>query len=288
MKRGSSVRLIGLPSGEVAGASSTSVIVVSPHAPAGAAAPSRIAHGRGRADRGHDVLVAGTAADVALDRVADLVVGRVAVAGEQVGRGHDHARRAEAALQAVLLPEGGLERVELVRAGGHALDGGDGGAVGLDGEHRARLHGAAVDVDGAGAALAGVAADVGAGQVEVLADGLDEQPSRLDVELPLRSVDREGDVFSPRADLLRRLTAAAPTARPSRGWRIAASAGALGTSADGLRGGSAGGGPTMVAPRGAGIKSARRVTAPRPPSGRRRRPRGRRPGRRPSCRSRPR
>ena len=47
------------------------------------------------------------------------------------------------------------------------------------------LHGLAVDVDGAGAALAGVAADVGAGQVEVLAEDLDEQPSRLDVELPL-------------------------------------------------------------------------------------------------------
>jgi hypothetical protein len=51
-------------------------------------------------------------------------------------------------------------------------------------------------VDGAGAALAGVASDVRAGQVEVLAQGLDQQASRLDVELPLRSVDREGDVFT--------------------------------------------------------------------------------------------
>ena len=45
------------------------------------------------------------------------------------------------------------------------------------------LIGPPVDVDGAGAALAGVAADVRAGQVEVLAEGLDEEPSRLDVEL---------------------------------------------------------------------------------------------------------
>ena len=54
----------------------------------------------------------------------------------------------------------------------------------------------AIDVDGARAALAGVAADVGAGQVEVLAEGLDEEPSGLDVELPLRPVDRQGDVFT--------------------------------------------------------------------------------------------
>ena len=40
-----------------------------------------------------------------------------------------------------------------------------------------------VDVDGAGAALAGVAADVGAGQVQVLAQRLDQQPSGLDVQL---------------------------------------------------------------------------------------------------------
>ena len=81
-------------------------------------------------------------------------------------------------------------------AGRHALDGRDLAAVGLDREHRARLHGAAVEMDGAGAALAGVAADVRAGQVEVLAQGLDEQPSRLDVELPGRPVDRQLDVLA--------------------------------------------------------------------------------------------
>ena len=70
------------------------------------------------------------------------------------------------------------------------------GAVGLDREHRARLDRPAVDVDGAGAALAGVAADVRAGQVEVLTQGLDEEPSRLDVELVGRPVDDERDVFA--------------------------------------------------------------------------------------------
>jgi hypothetical protein len=51
-------------------------------------------------------------------------------------------------------------------------------------------------VDGARTALAGVAADVGAGEIQVLTQGLDEEASGLDIELPLCSVDRERDVFT--------------------------------------------------------------------------------------------
>ena len=60
-------------------------------------------------------------------------------------------------------------------------------------------------MDGAGAALAGVAADVGAGQVEVLAERLDEEPSRLDVQLAGCPIDDERDVFAHGLDLLRRV-----------------------------------------------------------------------------------
>ena len=88
-----------------------------------------------------------------------------------------------------------LERVERAVAGLHPLDRRDGRAVGLDRQHRAALHGLAVDVDGAGAALARVAADVGPGQLEVLAEELDEHPSRLDIPLPWLSVDDERDVL---------------------------------------------------------------------------------------------
>ena len=45
---------------------------------------------------------------------------------------------------------------------GQALDGDDLGTLGLDREHGAGLHRLAVDVDGAGAAMAGLAADMGA------------------------------------------------------------------------------------------------------------------------------
>src|SRR5262245_31710667 len=64
-----------------------------------------------------DLVVAGAAAQVAGDAVADLVLARVGVAGEQRARAHQHAGRAEAALQAVALPEAFLERMQLAARG---------------------------------------------------------------------------------------------------------------------------------------------------------------------------
>src|SRR5690242_19533507 len=85
-----------------------------------------------------DVLVAGAAAQVARQRPADLFLARVRVLVEQLLGGQHHPRRAEAALEPVLLPKALLKRVQLA-GGGHALHGGDLVPVGLDGQHRARL-----------------------------------------------------------------------------------------------------------------------------------------------------
>src|SRR5215467_5991304 len=60
-----------------------------------------------------DVVVTGAAAEIALEPVADLVLRRARIALEKLGGGHDHSRRAEPALQTVLLPERVLDRVEL-------------------------------------------------------------------------------------------------------------------------------------------------------------------------------
>src|SRR6185437_8611312 len=57
------------------------------------------------ADGGDDVLVSGAAADAARDRGADLLLGGVGVLVQQRPRGHQHARRAEAALERVHLVE---------------------------------------------------------------------------------------------------------------------------------------------------------------------------------------
>src|SRR6266849_5034174 len=143
----------------------------------------------GPLDRFHDVVVAGAAAQVALELVADLLLRGFRVALEHLVDGHDHAGRAEAALQTVLLPEALLDRVQLAVLG-EPFDRHDVGAVGLDGEHVARLHRLAVHDDRAGAALARVAAHVGPGQPDVLSDVVDEQQARLDLVGDRLAVDR--------------------------------------------------------------------------------------------------
>jgi len=59
-------------------------------------------------DRRHDVHVAGTAADIALEFMPDGLAVHHALAADHIDRGHDHARGAEAALQAVVVAEGFL------------------------------------------------------------------------------------------------------------------------------------------------------------------------------------
>src|SRR3989440_2617338 len=139
-----------------------------------------------------DVLVAGAAAQVAGQRPADVLLGGVGVLLEQrLGR-HHHARRAEPALQPVLLPEAFLQRVQLA-GGGQALDGADLVPVGLDSQHRAGLDRAPVDQHGAGAAVGGVAAHVGPGQAEPAADQVGQQKPRLHLGDLLLAVDCELD-----------------------------------------------------------------------------------------------
>src|SRR5690349_16904326 len=87
-------------------------------------------------DRVDDVLVAGATAEIAFEAVPDFLFSRVRIPFEQLSRGHDHAGRAEAALQAVLIPERLLDRMQ-VAVGGQAFDGGELAPIGLNGEHGA-------------------------------------------------------------------------------------------------------------------------------------------------------
>src|SRR6185312_746809 len=52
-----------------------------------------------------DLHVAGAAADIAAERLQDLLIARIGVSPQQSGRGHDESRRAVAALRAELLME---------------------------------------------------------------------------------------------------------------------------------------------------------------------------------------
>ncbi len=117
----------------------------------------------------------------------------VALAVDQIDRGHDHARRAEAALQAVMLAERLLHRMQRRAVGGQPLDGLDLVAVGHDRERGAGLHRLAVEMHDAGAALRGVAADMGAGQAQILAQKLHQQGAGVDIGVDGAAVHDQGD-----------------------------------------------------------------------------------------------
>src|SRR5689334_6644618 len=81
-------------------------------------------------DRIDDRLIAGAAAVVPGNMLADCVATGHAALGEQVLRGEQHRGRTEAALQRVTLAEGILQVRDIARVR-HALDGLDLGTVAL-------------------------------------------------------------------------------------------------------------------------------------------------------------
>ena len=136
----------------------------------------RAALGQGRcggiggvADGGQDLAIAGATAEDAADGGFGLCLGRGGIAGEEFGGGHQHPGRADAALRRAMAQEGGAEAGEF---GGVGLDRLDLAPLGPGGGGEAGAGGAAVDQHGAGAAIPGIAADLGAGQAEVFAQNL--------------------------------------------------------------------------------------------------------------------
>src|SRR5262249_49631009 len=95
-----------------------------------------------------------------------------------------------AALRRAELGERLLQRMQLA-AVRHALDGLDLAALALDRQGEAGQDGLTVDEHRAGAALAELAAVLGAGELEVLAQYLEERLVDGDVHLALLTVDHE-------------------------------------------------------------------------------------------------
>src|SRR5690554_79367 len=124
-------------------------------------------------DRLDDILIARTAAKVASDPVADFLFAGIGYFVQQSVGAHDHAGRTEPALQTVLLHEGLLYGVQLAILS-EPLDRQDLAPFGLYGEHRARLHRQAIDIDGTGSAVRGFTTDVRAGVLTLLAQGVYE------------------------------------------------------------------------------------------------------------------
>src|SRR6185503_12285071 len=123
MKRGSSLRFIDTPT-EYAGFASM-VIAVSLVRCGLNSRRRRLAKDAGRLLHClDDVLIAGTPAQVAGEPFADVGLARRGVALEQRIGGQQHAGRAVAALQAVLIPEPLLKRMQ-VPTRGQSFDGED-------------------------------------------------------------------------------------------------------------------------------------------------------------------
>ena len=79
--------------------------------------------GRARRNGFDDIMISRAAADIALKFVPDgRLVERMSLAVHEVDGGHDHARRAIAALQAMMLAEGFLHRMQMAMAA-EALNG---------------------------------------------------------------------------------------------------------------------------------------------------------------------
>ena len=95
---------------------------------------------------------------------------------EEGARGHDLTRRANATLKPAVVDKGLLQRIE-VAVVGQALDRRDLRAVGEDGGRDARGDHLAVHEDRAGATHAHRAPFLGAGQAEIVAEKVDQQPS---------------------------------------------------------------------------------------------------------------
>jgi hypothetical protein len=153
-------------------------------------------------DRIDDATVAGTTAEVARDRELNLVPRRAGALVEQRRRRHQHARRAEAALAAAHAVEAVEQRIDVRRTREH-LHGPHLFAVRLEREREAGEHGRAVDDDRTRAAVALVAALLGADEVEVVAQRLEQRATRRHRERHAAAPDVHRHRHEPLARLAR-------------------------------------------------------------------------------------
>ena len=129
--------------------------------------------------RGHDARIAGTPAQMSAQDLPYVHLGRPRIALQIVGEGHEDAGGAESALQGVMVLECLLQRIKGGVQRREQFNGTHVAALGLNGERQARAYGSAIDQDRAASANAMLAADVGAGRTERMAEKVTEQHAQL-------------------------------------------------------------------------------------------------------------
>ena len=138
-----------------------------------------------------DLEIAGAAAEHAAEAIHHRLAAGRRVADEQIGGRHQHARGADAALGRVVGVECRLQRAP-ERKPGEPLHRHDRFAVRLRGGDHARAHLRAVDQHRAGAAVAGVAADLGAREPQPAPHDVAEAFARGHGDALRAAVEREG------------------------------------------------------------------------------------------------
>src|SRR6267378_2123362 len=125
-----------------------------------------------------DLLIAGAAAQVSADRIANLLFGRIRIRIQQSLGGDQHPWSAVAALQAVRLAEAVLQDAQRSVGFGETLDGGDAVAVRLHGIHEAGTHRLAVEHHRARSADTVLAADVRPGKEQFFTQPVHQRQAR--------------------------------------------------------------------------------------------------------------
>jgi len=123
--------------------------------------------------------------------LADLFVGRRAIAIEQRLRPHDHAGDAKAALRRLLIDERALEGGWIVECA-EALQRRDASPFGYLHGGDARKDRPVVQQDRAGTALAQPASKLGSVEAEIIAQDIEQRRRRIDVDPMLATIDVEG------------------------------------------------------------------------------------------------
>src|SRR5258708_1695959 len=161
-------------------------------------------------DRRNNSGIGGAAAEIAAHALADLLIVEDDVLSRQISAHHagptgldlaQHAdRRAElsrgtvATLKGVVCDERLLEGVQVVAIGRQPLDGDDLGVLVRDGEGQAAIDASPVEQDGAGAALPVVAALLGAGESEPLAQRIQQRGAGINGKPVYRPVHPQRDL----------------------------------------------------------------------------------------------
>src|SRR5215208_626138 len=147
---------------------------------------------RGARHRFDDPEIARAAAEVACERLAQLLLAGVGVLADERLHRHQKPGRAKAALKRMRLVEGALEGV-WIAAVRESLDGAERTAVRLNRKHQAGPHRFTVELDGAGAAHTLLAADLRARQPGRVPDEVRQERPRLDVAFIGLAIDLHAD-----------------------------------------------------------------------------------------------